>query len=607
MKSHSKQISEALQYNRWGWVVIPLHYPLLNGKCSCSKPDCPSPGKHPLAKWKSVNGDLLPEYRVQTGEDIKRWWSEHPNANLGIITGQISGIVVVDIDGKEGERYIRDKELPSTPTVITGRGRHLYFKAPDFDTKNSVCILPQVDIRGDGGLVVAPPSIHVSGDVYKWVEGTKDLPLADLPPWLRQLLKPKEKQKDTISQSATEIITEGNRNDYLTSIAGSMNRRGMSLEAIVAGLQEENRSKCFPPLSESEVRDIAKSVSRYPSEAPYEIHKKEHETDVSSFLRPGGVSERVELVSVGNLFLKGFYSVLAGQPGGGKSLLMLKLCDDLARGGIILNGYARSDPMRTLFIEGDYPKNMMDWRIQRMKLSVPFPAVQFVYKDEFLSDGLALDLSSAKGYSNILELARMSKPDLLILDSLASLQFKDENDNSAMKTVCLSLSRLAKETGSAVVAVHHLKKVKRSERTLPISLDDLIGASMISRLASSAYGVQVKEDEDGQLHIVKNLKSWVNPPGTFTFRTKNTVSEEEELELLLDVTPFPEESNSTGKIRIINTIRAGHSQEPFKRSIIARETGVSDTYSKQVFQDFIGRGILRQIGHGKATMYELVQ
>src|SRR6056297_3013174 len=168
MTSIKQIISEALLYSSKGWRVIPLHFPLANGHCSCKNPNCPSPGKHPQRKWKSENGHPLPEYRVQPEGTIKRWWTEHPSANLGILTGQISGLVVLDIDGLEGEGSIEGKEIPSTPTVITGRGRHLYFKAPDFEIKNSVRILPQVDIRGDGGLVVAPPSRHMSGDIYHW-------------------------------------------------------------------------------------------------------------------------------------------------------------------------------------------------------------------------------------------------------------------------------------------------------------------------------------------------------------------------------------------------------------------------------------------------------
>lgn len=100
---------------------------------------------------------------------IEVWWSKAPNANIAIATGLVSNCFVLDIDGPQGLASLKEYGgIPSTPIVRTGSGFHVYFKHPGFPVPNRVGILPGIDIRGDGGYVVAPPSIHPSGSGYTW-------------------------------------------------------------------------------------------------------------------------------------------------------------------------------------------------------------------------------------------------------------------------------------------------------------------------------------------------------------------------------------------------------------------------------------------------------
>jgi len=112
-------------------------------------------------------------------ETIKKWWTQWPDANIAIATGRKSGIFVIDVDAdRGGEETLRSLEaqnekLPPTATVITGGGgRHLYFDCPEHQTvRNSQDKLgPGIDVRGDNGYVVAPPSRHSSGKVYQWLK-----------------------------------------------------------------------------------------------------------------------------------------------------------------------------------------------------------------------------------------------------------------------------------------------------------------------------------------------------------------------------------------------------------------------------------------------------
>ena len=146
-------INSALEYCTQGWSVIPL------------KPR----GKRPLVEWESYQG-------IAAGEDeIREWWDKWPDANIGVITGSVSGLVVIDLDGDGGAQLFEQYGLTMqrTGVVQTGKGYHGYYAYFDTDIGNRARWLSNsscsVDVRGEGGYVVAPPSIHESGRVYQWV------------------------------------------------------------------------------------------------------------------------------------------------------------------------------------------------------------------------------------------------------------------------------------------------------------------------------------------------------------------------------------------------------------------------------------------------------
>lgn len=256
-------LAAALKYATWGWPVFPLHS-VRDGKCSCGQERCTSPGKHP----RSAHG--LKDATTDEGT-IRKWWHQWPDANIGVATGAISGLVVLDIDpGRGGAEAFdtlmhRHGPLPSTLEQTTGGGgRHLFFKHPGSQLKvpsRNGALGPGLDVKGDGGYVVIPPSLHSSGRRYQWNGLTFDV--APLPDWLLTLLADQPRQ-DAARPGDAAPIPEGRRNVELTSLAGAMRRRGMGTEAITAALLAENKSRCQPPLPEDEVRRIAQSVGRYP-------------------------------------------------------------------------------------------------------------------------------------------------------------------------------------------------------------------------------------------------------------------------------------------------------------------------------------------------------
>ena len=236
-----------------GWRVFPVHT-VSDGYCSCGVKDCKSKGKHPrINKWQDT--------ATTSEQTIAMWWGENwPEANIGIATGKSSNLFVLDVDGPLGaasllELVTRYGPLPDTLVATTGRGRHLYFRYPDRPIKNSVGSLGEgLDIRGDKGYVVVPPSQHGSGIAYRWEN--PEAPMQDAPEWLLDLLSGDQEavQKKpgapaTFDQSEGPIF-EGTRNNTLFKKACALRGQGMEQEQIEEILMKINQEQCLPPAGE---------------------------------------------------------------------------------------------------------------------------------------------------------------------------------------------------------------------------------------------------------------------------------------------------------------------------------------------------------------------
>jgi O-acetyl-ADP-ribose deacetylase (regulator of RNase III) len=191
----------AVGYARRGIPVLPLHYPVQRARagqptigCSCRAPDCGQVGKHPLAT-------LVPHGVKDASCDpavVAAWWQRFPQANIGLATGAVFD--ALDVDGSEGAAALRafaadhHLQLPTGPLVRTGSGGwHLYL-APTGLGNPAPRGLGQVDWRGRGGYVVAPPSRHATGARYRFLHDLA-APLVAVPQALRELLEPAPDQR----------------------------------------------------------------------------------------------------------------------------------------------------------------------------------------------------------------------------------------------------------------------------------------------------------------------------------------------------------------------------------------------------------------------------
>lgn len=248
----------AIHYISRGWPVLPLHSPVKEGVCSCGRVGCSSVGKHPRTKNGSKDVSL-------NNSVVQEWWSMWPEANIGIATGSLSQLIVVDVDprhggGKSWENWVAKNDIPSTLKVSTGGGGyHLYFSTTAI-IKNKVGVLPGVDIRGEGGYIIAPGSFHASMKPYTWTNDLVTTAIAALPKTLEDLIK--QDSKD-VQDPPKNIIPLGSRHTTFVSLAGLLRRHGLESKGITEALKAINQTLCSSPLEIKEISSIAQSVSKY--------------------------------------------------------------------------------------------------------------------------------------------------------------------------------------------------------------------------------------------------------------------------------------------------------------------------------------------------------
>jgi hypothetical protein len=265
-----------------GLAVFPLHYPVYqNGQlqCSCGRPECgTNAGKHPYARH-------APKGLLNASKDqaiIERWWGSGVPYNIGARTGEESGIVVIDVDPRHGgdarlaELEGRFGELPKTWRFLTGGGgEHILFRHPGFRIKSTVGengpLGNGLDVRADGGYIVAPPSQHISGRHYAVdVDHHPDeVELAELPVWLTSMIAaPASPNRHHVVELpegwrrlVAEGVSEGRRNDAIARLAGHLLRRRIDPYVALDLCRVWNECRCHPPLAETEIYRTVSSIA----------------------------------------------------------------------------------------------------------------------------------------------------------------------------------------------------------------------------------------------------------------------------------------------------------------------------------------------------------
>lgn len=468
----TRVLKYALYYAEQEWPVVPL-YTVNNktGVCTYHQgATCNSRAKHPLPP----NGVKAATTKRAV---IEQWWHSHPQANIGIATG--FGLSVIDIDPRHGgslEQLLKRFAIPDTAMVRTGSGGwHLYFSYMG-DLKNSAGKLGEgIDTRGMNGYVVAPPSLHASGNYYAWVN---QLPPARLPQeiidTLVQPLKPRLHLAATPSPSptpptaaepvgtggnATQLlalakaaaIPEGKRNAALLSMAGALRNQGATIAAIAEALKVINLVQCKPPLSEAEVRKIAESASRWEQGQPSQAQNVLPEMFTLDVLLNTPLPEPKWAIP---LFLPAGVTLLAGKPKMGKSWLALALSLAIAEGRLALSKLpVTQGDVLYLGLE-DSMRRMADRAHKLLQGRTPPTNFTWVSIWNQLGTGGLADIEDW--------LYKHKEARLVVIDTLAKVRPPSTNMGNGYGedyAIMTPLKKIAEDNNVAILVIHHLRKM----------------------------------------------------------------------------------------------------------------------------------------------------
>lgn len=260
-QDNDTHLAAALGYLKRGWAVVPAG----------------ERAKRPIVPWQRFQHELPSE------DQVRQWFERWPAANLAVVTGEISGIIVIDVDARHGgeaslaEMLARHGALPDTMEAATGGGgRHLYFAHPGREVRNRVGLAPGIDLRGDGGCIIVPPSVHPSGNPYRWKpgRGPGEIEPAPLPVWLevpRFAIDGLQGHPLAYWRALVhEGVKEGRRNATVASFAGHLLWHGVDPDVIMELLLAWNRVRCSPPLDDDEVIRTVRSIERTHKARPSE-------------------------------------------------------------------------------------------------------------------------------------------------------------------------------------------------------------------------------------------------------------------------------------------------------------------------------------------------
>ena len=412
---------------------------------------------------------------------ITKWWTQQPLCNVGIATGRKSDMFVLDVDPKNGgdESYetliARHGQFDDTWTQITGSGgKHLFFRMPAFDIGNKVGIMPGIDIRGTGGQIVAPPSIHPdTGKRYMWdglrEPGEAGAPLAEAPGWLLDMLLPKVAPGGV--KSVEPQIRHGQQHMALVSLAGQLRRMGLTGDEIFPSLWAVNVSRCERPGPESNIREIAHSMMRYQPgdrslakvantlwrEAHFAEEKaKEHKERTASIDGYTLLTKEIEGPrEVVQGMLHNGLTVFAGRPKSGKSYLTLQIAISVASGCALMGNSPVLRPGRVCYyaLEDSMARTAIRMKQLAKKRDITMQNIEFYYEIRPFKTG---------GREDFLREFDKMKPSLVIIDTyLALCQGNTGKRGDIMQedyTQIAALRKIATDNDTAMLLVHHTRK-----------------------------------------------------------------------------------------------------------------------------------------------------
>jgi hypothetical protein len=507
----------ALHYASLGFGVIPLHTPVNSNLCSCNNPQCKSIGKHP----RTMNG-LKGASKDQ--QQLRNWFETYfADANIGVVTGAESNLVVLDVDTIHGgattlyELQQRYGELPQTVKAKTGGGGyHFLFQHPGFQIKNSAGRLGAgLDIRGDGGYIVAPPSLHASGQKYEWL--TPEMELAELPKWLIDLLMPPQQQVASLQSPAptrqpltatnTQTrIPEGQRNRTLYEWACGWRGKGFSYDAILAQLKIENAERCDPPLDDRELIQIARSADKQPkgmppAPEPHYQNAQDPEAPPPQLFQPLGAFLSQSVTQQERIVFdlaRREIGLLSAVTNKGKSTLLRNVMLALAAGLEYPPLVQAGPPRRVALLDFETSASRLQNDFQTMMQSLHPDSQRIAAENlQIVCEGIVgNEVFSLSKHLHLVE-QQAKNIDFLVVDTAtAAFDIFNENDNSEVIRKALKpLRATAINLDCAILIIHHIGKLGTDGPNQGEGAYKGRGASSFGAFAASVFNLAADSNE----------------------------------------------------------------------------------------------------------------
>ena len=480
-------LNVALQYFRRGWSVIPIR---------------PS-GKEPLIPWQEF------QKRKASESEIRSWWAKWPNANVGIVTGAISGLAVVDLDGTEGIKQAQTLRLSSGCVSSTGKGKHLYFKHPGENVCNSVRKFPGVDLRGDGGYVLAPPSLHPNGRRYQWGVASNCAMLPIFPTKVfsgSSLTRPTQQQGNPSGWIATAIsqMKLGNIDNTLFRVCSKLRRDGFTEEdALVLLKPHADRAGA----TENHLADKIRNVW-----GRYETQKEESKE--SAIVVPANIIEQhrklraesakrtspelpLGLLSIDTYtggLRRGEIFTLAARTGIGKTCAAINIAINILK-----------HKKRILFFTTEMSTDSILDRFITMLDKDEDEAYKKV--SEFGTNLQICDMG-APSIDKVKAMAEETLPDVIIFDHIQHIRGRHDSPRQNIDEFVRGLKDVARGSSCAVLVLSQIRRLFRDNKTkeevAPL-LSDLKESGTIEEESGAVVLLSVMDSDDHSITLVADI------------------------------------------------------------------------------------------------------
>lgn len=518
--TENQLVADALKYAKFGFLVFPVHT-VKDGKCTCEKDDCSSPAKHP----RTVRG------LKQASKDlnlVKNLFGNfnYRSANIAVCTGKESNLVVADVDSAKGGRieelynFVPKEILEKTLWIKTGGGFHLYFSFPqNVEIRNSTSKLGnKIDVRGEGGYVVAPPSMHISGKHYEFFNNNEILPFPQ--EFIEILNKPETRTENNNSNGKpiqNDCYLEGTRNDSLTSVAGKLRHAGLKESELEPALLKINAERCKPPLNKSEVLQIVHSVARYDvgREPKIVFESVKNTADFQSLLLTKTANICIEEAKLtptpktlfDDFWFEGEICILFADTGLGKSVLAVQVADSITKNSSIGHFALEAEKQKVLFFDCELSQKQFEKRYSVKENDVL--TNHYIFDDGFLRTVINRNAEMPKRFKNFEEYLNFSlefevvqtETRILIVDNITYLKSATETAKDALPLM-KELNRLKDRYKLSIMALAHTPK---RDLTRKITVNDLQGSKMLSNFADSIFAIG-QSAKDGNLRYLKQIK-----------------------------------------------------------------------------------------------------